>query len=137
MCYRAIHLSQHYMILHYRGCSLAYLIHNRQPEASVSFIILSKGSDHCDRLSSSRHRLLNFTDMRRTTQRWQNFGRRVGLALIGQEKINLLFFFRVILCVSTSISIMIGKCSKPMYLEGLIYSVTFRMRKKLSCVKNI
>jgi len=81
------------MVLHYRRCCLAYLIHNRHPDASVSFIILSKGSDHCDRLSSSHHRLLNLTDMRRTTQCWQNFGRRVGLALMGQGEKKLLFFF--------------------------------------------
>jgi hypothetical protein len=75
--------------------------------------------------------------MRRTTQRWQSFGRRVGLALIGQEeKEAFYFYFRALLCMSTSISNMTGNCSKPIDLEGLGYEETFRIRKKLSCVKN-
>lgn len=135
MFYRAILLSQHNVKLQCIGCCLAYLINNRQLDVSVSFIILSKGSDHCDRFSSSHHRQLNLTDMRRTTQRRQSFGRRAVLALTSQKKIY--FYFRFVLCVSTSISNMFGNYRKPMYLEGLRYGETYRMRKKLSCAKNI
>jgi len=83
------------MELHFIGCCLAHLIHNRQLDASVSFIVRSRGSDHCDRLStrSSHHRLLHLTDMQRRRQRWQSYRRRVGLALIGQEENKTPFIF--------------------------------------------
>jgi len=50
------------------------------------FIRLSKGYCPCDRLSSSRHRLLNLPDMHRTTHRWNRLGRNAGPTLIGQAK---------------------------------------------------
>jgi hypothetical protein len=83
MCYRAVLLSQRNMELHYIGYCLSYLILNRQLDAPVGFIVLSKGSYHCDRLSSSHNRMLNLTDMRLMTQSWESYGRSVGPALIG------------------------------------------------------
>ena len=52
------------------------------PTLQCDFIRLSKGYYHCYRLSSSRHRLLNLPDTRRTTHRWQS----VGPALFGQAR---------------------------------------------------
>jgi len=43
------------------------LANKRRPDALVSFIRLSKGYYRCDRLSSSRRRLLNLPDTRPTT----------------------------------------------------------------------
>jgi hypothetical protein len=48
------------------------------------FVRQSKGYFLCDRLSSFRHQLLNFLDVRRKTQRWYNDGQRVWSAFIGQ-----------------------------------------------------
>jgi len=53
----------------------------------VSFIRLSKGYYHSDRLSCCSSRLFNLTDTRRTTQLWQS----VGLELIGQAGKNTLY----------------------------------------------
>ena len=50
------------------------------------FIRLSKGYCPCDRLSSSRHRLLNLPDTRRTMHRWHRVGRSAGPTLIGQAE---------------------------------------------------
>jgi len=63
------------------------------------FITLSQGYYHCDSSSSFLRRLLKLTDTRRTPQRWQNVGRCVGLALIGQaRKTNL--YLRFVLFVA-------------------------------------
>jgi hypothetical protein len=47
---------------------------------------LSKGYYDCDRLFSSRYRLLSLPGTRRTTQHWQSVGRGVGPVLICQEE---------------------------------------------------
>ena len=52
----------------------------------------NKGCYHCHRLSSSRHRLLNFLERRCKTQRLQSVGWKVGPTLSGQvEKKNTLY----------------------------------------------
>jgi hypothetical protein len=68
----------------YIGCFFSCLTDKRRPDALVSFIRLSTGYHHCDRLSSSRRGLLNLPDTRRTMQHWQSLGQSVGPALIGQ-----------------------------------------------------
>jgi hypothetical protein len=68
------------------SCFFSCLTDRRRPEPLVSYIILYKGYCHCDRLCSSRHRLLNLPDTQRTMQRWQSVGRSVGQALIGQAE---------------------------------------------------
>ena len=56
----------------------------RLPRALVSFIILSKGHSHCDRLSISHRALWNHTEKRLSTRHWKSTGLSVGPALIGQ-----------------------------------------------------
>jgi hypothetical protein len=61
------------------------------PTLQWIFISLSTGY-HCERLSSSYHRLLNIPNMQRKTQRWWSVGRSVALAVIGQAgKTNTLY----------------------------------------------
>ena len=50
----------------------------------------------CDRLSSSRHRLLNHPDKRHMTLRWQSAGRSGGSAPIGQAENNTLFIVMLV-----------------------------------------
>jgi hypothetical protein len=65
-------------------CFFSCLTDKNRPDALIVFIRLPKCYYHCDRLSSSLHRMLNFPETRRKTQRWQSFGRRVWPAFIGQ-----------------------------------------------------
>jgi len=63
------------------------------PDAVVCFIRLSNDYYRCDRLSSSRHRLLNIPDTRRTVQRWRSLGRILGRRLsVKQRGKNTLYY---------------------------------------------
>jgi len=65
------------------GCSFSFVTDKGRLDSLIIFIDISKCYHHCDRLSSSSHRLLKLADTRRKTQRWQTAWRSAELAFIG------------------------------------------------------
>jgi hypothetical protein len=77
------------------------------------FITLSQGYHHCDPSSSVLRRLLRLPDTRRTTRRWQNIGRCVEPALIGQA----------------------GKTN--VYLHFVLFVALFGVKKVVPCIHSV
>jgi hypothetical protein len=137
MCYRTIFLSRHNMELHIQGVVLPIRFITASLTLQWVLLYFRKFLITAIVLSSCHHRPINLTDMRHTTQLWQSFGRRVEPALIGQKDKSFIFTFAPLVYVSTNTSNTNGNCSKPIDFEGLRYAETFKMKNKLSCVKNI
>ena len=66
------------------GISFPASLTSPGPTLHWDYIRFSKSYYQCNRLFSSRHRLLNVPDMQCTTHCWKGIGRSVGPACIGQ-----------------------------------------------------